>query len=824
MKKCLFFPKINKIIFLLFSLRLINLSLNLYYKVLYLSDNEYYIINSQRIQFFDSNTKAFSNIEDIDIESMNLSDEEIEMINYGVFKSNLDKPNLLIIKNTIYSVEKDIYYCRNVLSDLSIYKLQIIPYTCDSIFCYIIISYLYNNQFTVQLYSIQGLKTSCSTDFKKSYQIFNIQSNNVKCEIMNPSSDLEILTCFFQTSNSIKAYSYEIDTDAGRLSIYSQKSYESTTAKIIRTSLSSDSTKSYACFIDDDNNYRCLIYDIISNQWTDIEISLNGCQPQSSSLFLDYYTLSNTFFLYCFETSTKLKLKIFNENSEVVYNNDDIEFQETFNDKCSEFSLISMPYDLNKIEIFSICDNEFNVFNYNDEINFNLNPNNPNGQQNIETTILTTLINSDTFDSSINTNNNEIFSSTISTIISSYPKNEFSPSTFIQKTSLINPSIFPSSIVKTSLFISSIFSSSIDNKSSTFIVKSSLINSSIFSSSINSKSSTFIEKTSSMNISIFSSSMNSINNQYLTSIPNIASSIINKNIFTTILNNPSIINSDTSSSSINNINNDINIIQEKINMTKEEVLENIENAMDNYDIGKIYEIFGDDYNIKISPINTNSYNNISTYINFKNCENILRSTNELNSSSLLTVYQIEINNNYGESLNNKVEYAIFDEFKRYLDLSVCAGEKIEINYQLNTSKVNITRVQYYADKGIDVFNIKDDFFNDICYSYSESDSDMILSDRVNDIYQNYSVCESDCSYEKVNLQLNTASCKCTIKVNVKSEINPPRLDTIIRDSFEDSNLAVIKCYNLVFDFRKKSKNIGFLIFSILTFLHIPFIL
>ena len=151
MKKCLFFPKINKIIFLLFSLRLINLSLNLYYKALYLSDNEYYIINSQGIQFFNSNIKAILNIENIDIESMNLSDEEIEMINYGVFKSNLDKPNLLIIKNTIYSVEKDIYYCRKVLSDLSIYKLQIIPYTCDSILCYIIISYLYNNQFTVQL-------------------------------------------------------------------------------------------------------------------------------------------------------------------------------------------------------------------------------------------------------------------------------------------------------------------------------------------------------------------------------------------------------------------------------------------------------------------------------------------------------------------------------------------------------------------------------------------------------------------------------------------------------------------------------------------------
>ena len=82
-----------------------------------------------------------------------------------------------------------------------------------SICCYIIISYLYNNQFNVKLYSIEGLKTSCSANFIKSYLIYNIQSNNVKCEIMKSSSNLEILTCFYQTSNSIKAYSYKIDTN-----------------------------------------------------------------------------------------------------------------------------------------------------------------------------------------------------------------------------------------------------------------------------------------------------------------------------------------------------------------------------------------------------------------------------------------------------------------------------------------------------------------------------------------------------------------------------------------------------------------------------------
>ena len=44
-------------------------------------------------------------------------------------------------------------------------------------------------------------------------------------------------------------------------------------------------------------------------------------------------------------------------------------------------------------------------------------------------------------------------------------------------------------------------------------------------------------------------------------------------------------------------------IQETINKTKEELLNNLDEVLEDYDISKIYEILGNDYNIKISPIN-----------------------------------------------------------------------------------------------------------------------------------------------------------------------------------------------------------------------------
>ena len=79
------------------------------------------------------------------------------------------------------------------------------------------------------------------------------------------------------------------------------------------------------------------------------------------------------------------------------------------------------------------------------------------------------------------------------------------------------------------------------------------------------------------------------------------------------------------------------------------------------------------------------------------------------------------------------KYIKFNEKKEKLDLSVCKEENIKINYDLNLSNINITKVKYYSDLGIDIFNINDDFFNDIFFSFSMNNSDIILNDRVNEI-------------------------------------------------------------------------------------------
>ena len=243
--------------------------------------------------------------------------------------------------------------------------------------------------------------------------------------------------------------------------------------------------------------------------------------------------------------------------------------------------------------------------------------------------------------------------------------------------------------------------------------------------------------------------------------------------------------------------------------------------MDNYDLENIYEIFGDDYKIKISPMNNQLYKNISTYINFANCERKLRE-NPKYSSSNFSIFQIELSNLYESSLINEVEYAVFNEKRENIDLSVCKDEKIEINYEIkNTSLINISKINYYSEQGIDIFNSKHQFFNDICYPYSEEDSDIILQDRITDIYENYSLCEKNCNYEGINTTLNTIKCECSVKTYTDTTVEEPKLNEIIIGTFTKSNIGVIKCYNLVFNIKNKINNIGFWIYTILVLLHIP---
>ena len=268
-------------------------------------------------------------------------------------------------------------------------------------------------------------------------------------------------------------------------------------------------------------------------------------------------------------------------------------------------------------------------------------------------------------------------------------------------------------------------------------------------------------------------------------------------------------------------NNNEEILTVKIEEKREEILNILENIITEIDIGNNYKISGSDYNISIYPINDNRDSNL-TYIDLGECETILRGKYNLSSEEIISIMQIEINPLNEKILGNQIEYTLFDNKKNKLDLSVCQDVPIIIDYKItNTSVINKTMVEYYSNLNIDIFNIEDNFFVDICYPYSISNTDLILQDRRDDIYQNFSLCEDNCEYQSFNAEKLSVQCKCKIKTEINVDVNPPVFREIIANSFKDSNFGVIKCFNQVFKLSNKLTNAGFMIALIIILLHIP---
>ena len=271
----------------------------------------------------------------------------------------------------------------------------------------------------------------------------------------------------------------------------------------------------------------------------------------------------------------------------------------------------------------------------------------------------------------------------------------------------------------------------------------------------------------------------------------------------------------TSFYSPQNVNPFFNITKLK----KDEILSNIPDILKDKEPGQTYKIKGENYIIIIKPSNSTMELN-STNIIFTECESILRKYYNISDSSFITLLQLELYNNYSNSLINQVEYQAYGNNFTKLDLNLCKDANIQIFYNIKDDiLLDIDKINSMKNLGFDIFNINDSFFWDVCQPYSNSENDLILEDRIKDLYLNYSLCEKGCTYNKINLENMTVLCDCKVKGNFTNVISELNLDKIKYET--SSNFDIIKCYDIIFKFKLKLTNIGFWIFTILIISHFP---
>ena len=126
------------------------------------------------------------------------------------------------------------------------------------------------------------------------------------------------------------------------------------------------------------------------------------------------------------------------------------------------------------------------------------------------------------------------------------------------------------------------------------------------------------------------------------------------------------------------------------------------------------------------------------------------------------------NNNYDKSFNlgKNTQLEIYDYSSNKLNLSVC-NDNIKVMKYIGDidDQLDMNSAESLSNQGIDVFNSNDDFFNDICHQYDNSNGkDIILTDRRNDINQDATFCQDGCEYNGIDYKLKAANCICASKI------------------------------------------------------------
>ena len=265
------------------------------------------------------------------------------------------------------------------------------------------------------------------------------------------------------------------------------------------------------------------------------------------------------------------------------------------------------------------------------------------------------------------------------------------------------------------------------------------------------------------------------------------------------------------------------------NFTTNEILDNMEDVVNKIEENKTYKIIGKDFVAQVIPIDYLDENNInknneffsnSSHTNFTECEKTLRNFYNITSPRKITFIQVELNNTDDDILINQIEYEAYDDNKKLLNLSLCNKTNLTVFYTFKEDKMEeVDLISEFKKNGIDILDINDKFFNDVCLPYSNSDNDMTLNDRIKDIYKNYSFCEKNCRLVDINFDEYKATCDCTIKDNMNAtDFNFDVSKALIEK--KNNNFKIIKCYNGFTSIKDNLANIGFWIFLGLMLLNI----
>ena len=212
-------------------------------------------------------------------------------------------------------------------------------------------------------------------------------------------------------------------------------------------------------------------------------------------------------------------------------------------------------------------------------------------------------------------------------------------------------------------------------------------------------------------------------------------------------------------------------------------------------------------------------------IDFGNCYSMIKSKLDPPSNNSIIVVLIKKTN---EQYNSNISYLFYHpETGVIIDTEeMCKDEEIIVKSsvlsELNNSNVEINSILFLTQQDINIFNLSDEFYTDICYHFeSPNGKDITLSDRIKTFYPNITLCDSGCECKGVDLNSMETICECKFNDIMNNELiedNYLISNTIgeFASLLSSSNLVVLKCYKEVFNKENIIKGTGgFIIIGII---------
>ena len=328
----------------------------------------------------------------------------------------------------------------------------------------------------------------------------------------------------------------------------------------------------------------------------------------------------------------------------------------------------------------------------------------------------------------------------------------------------------------------------------------------------------------------------SCNDGYLAILNNDTNNSLYQNYYDCIKN-------DTKSQILSLINENINTFGnfDNYNYTSEEINKKIYEEITNFIINNI-EILNkqDDLIIegkgnihyKLTSLENNLENKNSsdqfTKIDLGECENVIRTTNNLAENVSLLLLLSE--NLTSVSSERNTQFEIYDPVnKKRVNLSICQNIPINMYVPLQLDDKMNNLYNDLKDKGYDLFDINNEFYQDICTPYkSENGTDIPLLDRINYYYNNdQTQCQPGCNFSGYSMETQNLKCDCFAPEDgINNEKVVKEDSKAIYESFYDilkfSNYKILKCYKLVFKLNVFTSNIGSIITEIFLIMDLMF--